>query len=444
MRSSVFNRLLALALPLVAIHAVLTIKLFAADHAWIFYGMPVEVVIYAAAAFVLLRSSVPDATIDRRCLVLILGVAALLRLMLLFADPVSTDIYRYVWDGRVQSAGINPYLYVPADPALAGLRDTAIFPSINRADYAPTIYPPFAQIVFFLVARAGGGVLAMKATMVGFEFLAIVAILNLLRRRGLPATRILLYVWHPLPIWEFAGSGHVDALALACVTLALLAAEMRRPLLAGMALGGATLVKFFPVVIGPALWRRWDWRLPVAGFSTLLVLYAPYLGAGRKIFGFLPAYAGEVGFEDGSGFYPWMLIRRLVPVIPPDAVAVYLPGLALLLAALGLVVLLRPRDHVVDITGAFVLAAAFTVMTTPHYPWYLAWLVPFLCFVPSAAVVYLTGSNTLLYLAGWPLSFGWLSAIYLPFFALLVQEGIARFIRSKEKRHGHAVTAGAG
>ena len=51
----------------------------------------------------------------------------LMRALLLFAPPHSTDIYRYIWDGRVQADGINPYRYVPADPALAHLRDAAIY-----------------------------------------------------------------------------------------------------------------------------------------------------------------------------------------------------------------------------------------------------------------------------------------------------------------------------
>jgi hypothetical protein len=34
---------------------------------------------------------------------------------------LSTDIYRYIRDGRVQGAGINPYLHLPVDSQLAGL-----------------------------------------------------------------------------------------------------------------------------------------------------------------------------------------------------------------------------------------------------------------------------------------------------------------------------------
>ena len=62
----------------------------------------------------------------------------------------------------MQAAGINPYLYVPADAALASLRDAAIFPHINRADYAVTAYPPVAEIFFFVVSRIAETATAMR------------------------------------------------------------------------------------------------------------------------------------------------------------------------------------------------------------------------------------------------------------------------------------------
>src|SRR5262245_6923683 len=64
---------------------------------------------------------------------------------------LSTDVARYVWDGRVQAAGVNPYRYVPADAQLAKLRDKSVYPKINRAAYAVTIYPPVAEMMFVLV-----------------------------------------------------------------------------------------------------------------------------------------------------------------------------------------------------------------------------------------------------------------------------------------------------
>ena len=101
---------------------------------------------------------------DRRdAVIVVLAGALLMRLALLFVEPyLSTDIYRYIWDGRVQAAGINPYRFVPSAPEIAHLRDPAIFPNINRADYAVTIYPPAAQAIFLAATWVGESVVAMK------------------------------------------------------------------------------------------------------------------------------------------------------------------------------------------------------------------------------------------------------------------------------------------
>src|SRR6266849_10032025 len=39
----------------------------------------------------------------------------------------SDDLYRYIWDGRVQAAGVEPYQYVPTATQLTGLRDEFLF-----------------------------------------------------------------------------------------------------------------------------------------------------------------------------------------------------------------------------------------------------------------------------------------------------------------------------
>jgi len=338
---------------------------------------------------------------------------------------VSTDLWRYIWDGRVQAAGINPYLYVPNAPALQHLRDETVFTQINRFDYAPTIYPPTAQIVFFLVTRISKSAAAMKAATVAFEGVALWALLQLLAARGLPPSRLIFYAWHPLAAWEFAGSGHVDIVAIAFMLLAFVAAERRSPFLAGAALAAATFVKYLPVVTGPAIYRDRDWRLPVAFLLTAAVLYAPYASAGIKVIGFLPGYVAEEGLARGHGFYLWSVLASLVPV-PQHAIDFYLPAAALTLLVMALALFLRRTEDGCDIAAAMVLAVAAVVLISPHYPWYFTWLIPFLCIYPSAAVIYLTGASTYLYFAGWPPTVAEGTVLYGPFFLLLLAEALWR------------------
>jgi hypothetical protein len=230
-----------------------------------------EGAVYLAAVYCI--SHVP---MNRRTLLFILVTAALLRLgTVVFPPYLSTDVYRYVWDGRVQAAGINPYRYAPADDALKPLRDETIYPHINRADYAHTIYPPAAQIIYFVVTRISERVTAMKLAMLVFDAATIGFLVVLLQGLGAPPDRVLIYAWHPLTVWEIAGSGHVDAAVVSFLALALLARQRRMPALAGVSIALGTLVKFFPLVIAPAIYRRWDWRMPAALGITLVVFYLP-------------------------------------------------------------------------------------------------------------------------------------------------------------------------
>jgi alpha-1,6-mannosyltransferase len=363
--------------------------------------------------------------LGRRVLIAVLVVAALMRLAVLLAPPyLSDDINRYVWDGRVEGAGINPYRYVPADDHLAALRDETIFPHINRSDYAPTIYPPVAEYIFFLGTRLGGSLTAMKATLLAFEAAAVWLLLRLLTDSRLPRERILIYAWHPLPLWEFAGSGHVDAAIVTFVVLALWARRRELAWPTGVALAAAALVKFFPAVLFPALYRRWDWKMPLAAAATVIIAYLPFIGAGRAVLGFLPGYLDEEGLQSGAGFFLWNVARSVAPLehLGP---APYLALAAAALLALGLRSLFTSESRYP--AAAMTLAVAAMVLLSPHYPWYFAWIVPLICFTPRPSVLYLTLACPLLYFVpggpdpqGARLPFEW--AIYGPFAALLACE----------------------
>jgi hypothetical protein len=363
--------------------------------------------------------------LSQRALLGVLTVAAVMRLAVLFAPPyLSDDINRYVWDGRVEAAGVNPYRYVPADPHLAALRDDTIFSHINRADYAPTIYPPVAESIFFLGTRFGQSLLAMKATVLAFELTGVLLLLRLLRDLRLPRERILIYVWHPLTLWEFAGSGHIDAAVVAFVMLALWARKHEKAWLTGSALAAAALVKFFPAVLFPALYRRWDWKMPVAAAATAIIAYLPFIGAGNAVLGFLPGYLQEEGLQSGAGFFLWNLVRS-VPPLEHLGPALYLALAAAALLALAVHSLFTAEGRY--LAAALTLAVAAMVLLSPHYPWYFVWIVPLICFTPRASALYLTVACPLLYfvpggaeLEGVRMPFEW--AIYGPFTALVAFE----------------------
>ena len=345
-------------------------------------------------------SRLAEGTDQRSALIVILAGAVAMRLALLFVEPyLSSDIYRYVWDGRVQAAGINPYRYVPNAPELAQLRDAAIFPLINRATYAPTIYPPAAQAIFLALTRLGESVLVMKLGLLACEAATVAAILALLARQGAPPTRIAAYAWHPLPIWEIAGNGHIDAAMIALLLAGLLLFVRGRTILAGVVATLGALVKPPALLALPVFWRPWDWRLPLAVGLTVVLAYLPYLSVGTGVLGFLPAYLQEEGFASGtgSGFKLLWLAEQVVGPLPHGG-TLYIGLAALAMIGLALAAGFRSdRSEAASIRALGWLLIAFLVLSSPHYPWYFLVLVPFLALAPSATAWVLTLGGVLLY-----------------------------------------------
>jgi alpha-1,6-mannosyltransferase len=355
-----------------------------------------QALIYLVAVWVVLNRPADGWTFP---IILVCAIAC--RLVCLFSPPfLSSDIFRYVWDGQVQAAGINPFRYIPADSHLAFLRDLEIYPHINRRDYAHTIYPPGAQMLFLLITRIGATVGWMKAGMVGLEALTIWILVKLLQALGLRREQVLVYAWHPLVLWEVASSGHVDGAALPFIALALFFYVLHKPVATGIALAAATLIKLYPIVLFPALYRRsaWrDWRMPAVVAAVVAAGYACYSSVGSHVLGFLPEYAKEEGLDSGSRYFLLTLTRHSLhwDALPTSAFYVFS---ALLLLGLAVWAFLNSEaGSLTAMRSAFVIAAALMLLFSSHYPWYYLWLLPFLTLIPYVPMLYFSTACFYLY-----------------------------------------------
>jgi drug/metabolite transporter superfamily protein YnfA len=311
----------------------------------------------------------------RAAVALVLLVAVAARGALVLDEPVlSNDAFRYVWDGRVQANGINPYRYAPSDPALAHLRGEASWERLNRPNVR-TAYPPAAEGLFAGLYRLhADSVTWTKLALTGADLALIGVLVGLLRRLGRPVERVLLYAWSPLAIFEIAGTGHVEVIALLLLALALTAALSRRAALTGISVALAALVKPYAILALPALIRRGR-PLAIAAaalFATAVLAYAPYLGAGTRVVGYVPGYLREEGFTSGYRFYLLGLGERLVDgALPAAATVAYVVAAAALLAALAVRFARLPPARTADgATHALVLFVVLYVLVSPTYPWY--------------------------------------------------------------------------
>jgi alpha-1,6-mannosyltransferase len=348
---------------------------------------------WSTTLFVVACGLILTQPVNRWTMPIILGVAIVCRLVVLFPDPVlSSDVYRYAWDGVVQHAHVNPYRYFPGDPALTGLRspNQDLFDNMNRRDYARTIYPPFAQIAFFFITWVSPVVTAMKLAMVLFEGVTLWGLTQLLRARGMRPEAALIYAWCPLMIWEIGGSGHLDSMVMALVVLALLARSRRQDALTGLFLGLAVLTKFYPLVLFPALYRRGDWKMPVMMAALALGLYSMYLSAGRLVFGFLGGYVKEEGMATGTRYFLLELADHMPGLrwIGDRGYLAFAAAVFLALIAWAWQTGCRRDSGTWDfLMPALSLAFALMLLFSPHYPWYVAWLMPFMVLMPRLTVI---------------------------------------------------------
>lgn len=357
---------------------------------------------------------------------LILLFALAFRLLLLPAPPaLSDDVYRYLWEGYLQTEGINPYEHSPQSPALEEYRNPA-WTSVNNKEVS-AVYPPFAQMAHALLYLAFGSVSGFKLAFLGVEIGLVAAILALLRRRGLPPGRVLVYAWNPLVVIETSWSGHHDVLVAGLLLWALLLLQIRSRVAAMGVLAAAVLSKLYPLILAPALLKRlparyWGW---LAGF--LLAMLAPYLGAGSRLLDGLSLYRHQWRF---NGFlHSWLTGQGLSQIWVEGLLGA---GLLILLSVCWVQGICRLRQ-------LYWLTGAVLLVSPTLFPWYLVWIVPFLCFFPNPAWLLLSGLSVLSYevLNGWSVLGIWrsdpffLKLQYYPFWGMLALMGIGSLCRRR-------------
>ena len=226
---------------------------------------------------------------------LIFVAALIMRLVLVWQPPLlSDDLYRYLWDGRIEVAGFNPYAHAPADEALRSLRDSAIYPHIDKKDYAVSIYPPVAQAIFAATVFLSDSVMAIKLAMLAFEAAAVAAILHLLDSLGRSRALIVGYLWHPAGLWEIANNAHIDAAMMCLVFVAFAVGVSKgRPYVAGALLALAALVKPTAALALPSIWRPFDLKLPAFVLGVALLCYTPFLSVGTGVSDFSATISGS-------------------------------------------------------------------------------------------------------------------------------------------------------
>jgi hypothetical protein len=348
----------------------------------------------------------------RRVVVIGLVLAAGWHLLFLPKAPgLDDDIHRYVWDGRVQRLGYNPYILVPSAPALAGLH-TPETRTLNHPDM-PSPYPPGAQLFFRGVTAIHESVFALKVAFVVCELAIVLVLLDFLRKSRQATHWVLAFAWNPLLATEVAGSGHIDIVGALLLVVSVAALWRRWRTVAAVTFALAVSVKLLPIVLVPLYWRRLRIRDALLAVFVFGLLYLPFLERGRIPIGSLGTYVQSFRFNDP-------LFAMLEKVLTPQFVV----ALAVFAGFATAIWLRRKSGELSSEAFAWPMTASF-LFAPVVYPWYLLWLLPFLrsastlpiiiwtvSIIPTYYVWYLRRLGRPWVLAGWimPLEYGAVAA----------------------------------
>jgi hypothetical protein len=360
---------------------------------------------------------------------LIAAISLVFRLVLVAAPATfSDDLFRYIWDGQVLGAGINPYHFSPEALELAWLRG----PHWNQINHPAlgTIYPPVAQAIFWVVASMQANPTAFKLAS-ALADTVVVCLVILLGGGRLARSRQsgerdkacraaffgLVYGLNPLACIETGMSGHLEPFAVGLLLLALFFAGKKRRSIAAFFLGLGAGVKLIPVLLLPAVARR---RLVAWLICPLVVVavYLPFVSAGTGTVETLDAFArrwegngglfaalkfgvqsGVCAVSGAEGKDAMVHVQGMDPVARsfqgtffslhkdgaydpsvPGAFTVGDISLAVskMIVGLGLIFIIVAMVYrrVDEVTSAVWIFGALVVVTPILHPWYLLWVLP--------------------------------------------------------------------
>ncbi len=349
---------------------------------------------------------------------IVILIAIIIRLLFLFRHPeLSDDIYRYLWDGATMLNGHNPYSLSPAAAQPFDDEASRVLKLVNHP-HLITIYPPAAQIVF-AAGSLLGGYLGLKSLLVALDIATCLIVVKVLSIQKLPASRAVLYAWHPLPVLEIASSGHVDGAAIFFMMLAILFLIARlddKPALfikdrffaalAGLFFLFALMVKLFPLVLFPAYLRltgeKRKTSFILAIFAAGGALSFPFLPDLFNMFDTLGVYLQNWEFA-GFAYKTIQGATSSGPAARLILAAIFLIILAILYAALFLnkknPAMNPPQNSLFQPTlkTMYGITLAFLLLTPTLHPWYALYLACLLPFIPNAAGIVLSWAVFLSY-----------------------------------------------
>ncbi len=378
------------------------------------------------------------------------ATAIIVRLLLIPSEPVlSDDVYRYLWDGRVNSAGINPYQFTPDSNELKSLRDETIYPKINFPEIA-TVYPPLSQFYFLINEWIGGNLLSWKLLLLMMEVLVWVLLIRLLNYFDIHKSRIFIFIYNPLLIIETYQSAHLEIIGVFFFWLAIYEFYKKHDWRSVFFYTLSILTKFLPLFSGIVLfWNKTSRKILLMLGITLVLLLPFSLSESIPLPG-LFSYLNRWEFN-GASFQLIDSLFKMIHLPEYKWMTLDLSGHSetfhvgtgyyyKIIAAIFFIILVFAQLNKLQATArfrtisflqtSFVFTGAILLLTPTLYPWYIIWILPFLVFIPNISWLLFSFLIQFSYfiLKSYNVSGIWEESVwillleYVPFYLLLIFE----------------------
>ncbi len=298
-----------------------------------------------------------------------------IRIILITVHPIgSDDYYRYVWDGKLQMNGINPYSYAPDDPALNSLHSD-ILPKLVNHPEMKTIYPPLSEILFFVSYLTGGeSFFGIKILILIFDLMTIWGIYLILKKLKLPEKYLLIYILCPLILFQFFIDAHVDGFGLPFMIFSLYFYLDKKNILSYILLGLSLCVKPLGLILVPIYFfneKNFTEKIKAAIIPVLIygLSYVPYIFTGTP-------FKALMEFTENWTFNG-VVFNILDSFIKDNQRARLICAGLLFISYLG--ILFTKKDIFEKLYLSIFLLYIFSPVV---HPWYLSWFVLLLPIIP--------------------------------------------------------------
>lgn len=237
--------------------------------------------IFLSALFIALIILIRKIELNKKTLTILVFAGIVFRIVLIPINPIaSDDVYRYLWDGKVQANGINPYTYAPNDEVLKHLHSELLPAKINFPSMK-TIYPPYSQWMFLIsYLIAGESVLGIKLLLLLSEIITMILIYLILSNYQISSKYSLIYILNPLPILQFFIDAHVDGFGITLFALFFYLISKNKLLYSYFALGLSITSKLITIMVYPFLLKGRSLKnflaLIIVPIVTVALIYLPY------------------------------------------------------------------------------------------------------------------------------------------------------------------------